>query len=218
MSRRKQSKRFIIRPRFFVILAVILGLILGAAVYFAWQEGQKQESSGDISEQGFRIMMSARAYISNDGLRYDDAYFAGGYPPDEIGVCTDVVWKGLNGAGISIKNLMDADISAHFGAYDDLISVADPNIDFRLVPQMERYLERRAISLDTDVDNYFAWQAGDIVTFESSHVAIVSSLRNVWGRPYIIQHGKDPAAEEDRIYASDGMKISGHFRMPEVIL
>lgn len=218
MSRRKQSKRFIIRPRFFVILAVILGLILSAAVYFAGQEGQKQESSGDISEQGFRIMMSARAYISNDELRYDDAYFAGGYPPDEIGVCTDVVWKGLNGAGISIKKLMDADISAHFGAYDDLISVADPNIDFRLVPQMERYLERRAISLDTDVDNYFAWQAGDIVTFESSHVAIVSSLRNVWGRPYIIQHGKDPAAEEDRIYASDGMKISGHFRMPEVIL
>ena len=26
--------------------------------------------------------------------------------------------------------------------------------------------------LDTDVDNYFAWQAGDIVTFESSHVAL----------------------------------------------
>ena len=218
MSRRKQSKRFIIRPRFFVILAVVLGLILGAVVYFAGQGGQKQETSGDISEQGFRIMMSARAYISNDELRYDDAYFAGGYPPDEIGVCTDVVWKGLNGAGISIKNLMDADISAHFGAYGDLISAADPNIDFRLVPQMERYLERRAISLDTDVDNYFVWQAGDIVTFESSHVAIVSSLRNVWGRPYIIQHGKDPAAEEDRIYASDGMKISGHFRMPEVIL
>lgn len=218
MSRRKHVKKIIIRPRFFVILAVILGLVLGAAVYFAGQGQQKQKASGDMTEQGFRIMMSARAYISNDKLRYDDAYFAGGYPPDDIGVCTDVVWKGLNGAGISIKNLMDADISAHFSAYDDLISVADPNIDFRLVPQMERYLERRAISLDTDVDNYFAWQAGDIVTFESSHVAIVSSLRNVWGRPYIIQHGKDPAAEEDRIFASDGMKISGHFRMPEVIL
>lgn len=81
MSRRKQSKRFIIRPRFFVILAVVLGLILGAVVYFAGQGGQKQETSGDISEQGFRIMMSARAYISNDELRYDDAYFAGGYPP-----------------------------------------------------------------------------------------------------------------------------------------
>ena len=218
MSRRKHVKRIIIRPRFFVILAVILGLVLGAAVYFAGQGEQKQKAFGDMTEQGFRIMMSARAYISNDKLRYDDAYFAGGYPPDDIGVCTDVVWKGLNGAGISIKDLMDADISAHFSAYDDLISVADPNIDFRLVPQMERYLERRAISLDTDVDNYFAWQAGDIVTFESSHVAIVSSLRNVWGRPYIIQHGKDPAAEEDRIFASDGMKISGHFRMPEVIL
>ena len=70
--------------------------------------------------------------------------------------------------------------------------------------------------MTTDINNLLAWQPGDIVTFESSHVAIVSSIRNIWGRPYIIQHGKDPAAEEDRIYASDGMEISGHYRWPLV--
>lgn len=59
-----------------------------------------------------------------------------------------------------------------------------------------------------------AWQPGDLVTFESSHIAVVSNLRNIWGRPYIIQHGKDPAAEEDRLVASDGMEISGHYRWP----
>ena len=81
---------------------------------------------------------------------------------------------------------------------------------------MEVFFQRNAEVLTTDINNLLAWQPGDIVTFESSHVAIVSSIRNIWGRPYIIQHGKDPAAEEDRIYASDGMEISGHYRWPLV--
>ena len=66
----------------------------------------------------------------------------------------------------------------------------------------------------SDPDAVLAWQPGDLVTFESSHIAVVSNLRNIWGRPYIIQHGKDPAAEEDRLVASDGMEISGHYRWP----
>lgn len=214
----RTRKKYKMKPRFFIVVAVILCLLLAGVVLLlrGCSGGDDNQMQIDILRtqqlQGKKMMTAARIYISNKDLHYDDGYYAGGYPPDDVGVCTDVVWKAMEAAGVNIKDLVSEDISEHFKAYDDLISVQDPNIDFRLVPQLERFLERNAIVLTTDVDDVLAWQPGDIVTFESSHVAVVSRLYNVWGRPYIIQHGKDPAAEEDRIFASDGMKISGHFR------
>ncbi len=214
----RHKKKYRMKPRFFVILAVLVGLIAGGVLYFNFYSDSKAENEEKSAqlEQGWQIMLASRIYICNKDLRYDDQYYAGGYPPDDIGVCTDVVWKGFRGIGVNLKNLVDKDIAENIEAYSDVISVPDPNIDFRLVPRLEVFFQRNAENLTTDVDNLLAWQPGDIVTFESSHVAIVSSIRNIWGRPYIIQHGKDPAAEEDRIYASDGMEISGHFRWPLV--
>lgn len=214
----RHKKKYRMKPRFFVILAVLVGLIAGGILYFNFYSDSKAENEEKSAqlEQGYQIMLASRIYICNKDLRYDDQYYAGGYPPDDIGVCTDVVWKGFRGIGVNLKNLVDKDIAENIEAYSDVISVPDPNIDFRLVPRLEVFFQRNAENLTTDVDNLLAWHPGDIVTFESSHVAIVSSIRNIWGRPYIIQHGKDPAAEEDRIFASDGMEISGHFRWPLV--
>ncbi|SCJ96175.1 Uncharacterized protein conserved in bacteria [uncultured Eubacterium sp.] len=214
----RHKKKYKIKPRFFVILAVLVGLIAGGILYFNFHSDSKAENDEKSAQldQGYQIMLASRMYICNKDLRYDDQYYAGGYPPEDIGVCTDVVWKGFRGIGVNLKNMVDKDIAENIEAYSDVISVPDPNIDFRLVPRLEVFFQRNAEVLTTDVDNLLAWQPGDIVTFESSHVAIVSSIRNIWGRPYIIQHGKDPAAEEDRIFASDGMEISGHFRWPLV--
>lgn len=202
-----------------MIILLLICLILGI---FGWmfirsmEDGRAEQKEALRAEylQGWQIMMASKAYIMNPDLRYDGAYIAGGYPPDDIGVCTDVVWKGFMGAGINLKDLVDKDIEENFDAYKHVISTPDPNIDFRLVPRLEVFFERNAEVLTTDLSNIIAWQPGDIVIFESSHVAIVSNVRNLWGMPYIIQHGKDPAGEEDRIFASDGMKISGHYRWP----
>ncbi len=211
-------KRYKVKPRFFIVIAVILCLLAAGAVLLLRGCGSQDTDSMEIDLlrtqriQGEKMASAARRYISNKDLHYDGRYIEGGYPPDDIGVCTDVVWKAMEAVGVNVKDLVEEDIRENFEAYDDIISVQDPDIDFRLVPQLERFFERNAVVLTTDVDDILAWQPGDIVTFESSHVAVVSPLRNIWGRPYIIQHGKDPAGEEDRIYASDGMKISGHFR------
>ena len=194
-----------------ILLVAISGFLFTLNLLLPEQEDEKQESSSQYM-QGWMMAMSARAYISNDNLRYVEDYFDGGYPDDDAGVCTDVVWKAFAGVGVTLKDLVDLDIAEHPEAYADVITVADPNIDFRRVPVLEVFFARNAESLTTDYDNILAWMPGDIVTFESSHVAIVSNLRNIWGRPYIIQHGKDPAAEEDRIFATDGMEISGHYR------
>ena len=213
-----RRKRYRIKPRFFLILSLLLCLLIGSTVFaFLRSDGKGEENGDSLREQylqGFSIMMAAKVYISNENLRYDDSYFAGGYPPDDIGVCTDVVWKGLAGIDVSLKDLVDADIAENPQAYSQVVSVPDPNIDFRLVPVLEVFFQRNAQVLTTDPDAVLAWQPGDLVTFESSHIAVVSNLRNIWGRPYIIQHGKDPAAEEDRLVASDGMEISGHYRWP----
>ena len=207
-----------LKPRFFLIISLLLCLLIGSTVFaFLRSDGKGEENGDSLREQylqGFSIMMAAKVYISNENLRYDDSYFAGGYPPDDIGVCTDVVWKGLAGIDVSLKDLVDADIAENPQAYSQVVSVPDPNIDFRLVPVLEVFFQRNAQVLTTDPDAVLAWQPGDLVTFESSHIAVVSNLRNIWGRPYIIQHGKDPAAEEDRLVASDGMEISGHYRWP----
>lgn len=215
----KKRKKYRIKPRFYVFITIVAALLVGMMVMcvscISHIVGNNHLKDAEAqAKQGWMMTMSARAYISNDNLRYDDAYFDGGYPDENIGVCTDVVWNAFDGVEITLKNLVDWDIERNFNAYQEVISVADPNINFRQVPVLEVFFRRQAEVLTTDIDDIFAWMPGDIVTFESSHVAIVSNMRNIWGRPYIIQHGEDPAEEEDRIFASDGMAISGHYRWP----
>lgn len=209
----KMMKRCIIKLCFGSMLTItMVGVCFSADTIEAEAAEFLQNEDVFSYEQGQQIAMAARAYISNANLQYDEAYVAGGYPEENRGVCTDVIWNAFGAIGVSIKYLVDKDIRMNPEAYESVVAVADPNIDFRRVSVLEVFFERNAISLTTDLEETWAWMPGDIVTFESSHIAIVSDLRNVWGRPYIIQHGKDPAAEEDRIWASDGMEISGHYR------
>lgn len=210
-----RRRKYRVKARFYVFVALAFAFVSGIAAYVLLPQDQNDFEPSEQVEQGFKITMAARAYISNENLRYEDTYFGGGYPPDDIGVCTDVVWKAFQGIDVSIKDLVDADTYYYANEYLEIRDVRDTNIDFRLVPQLERFFERNSEVLSCDVNNLLAWQAGDIVTFESSHVAIVSPFRNLWGRNYVIQHGKDPAAEEDRLFAADGMKVSGHFRWNE---
>ena len=55
------------------------------------------------------IVNAAREEVENR-TRYKSAYYEDGYPPDSEGVCTDVIWRGLAGAGINLKDLIDQDI------------------------------------------------------------------------------------------------------------
>lgn len=191
-------------------ICIFIGLICLVGVFLLGRENQEKGQAF----QGWKMAMKARAYISNEALHYSGRYYEGGYPEENVGVCTDVVWNAFFGADIDLKKLVDADIARNPIAYEAVVTKPDPNIDFRRVRVLEVFFQRNAESLTTDYNDIFAWMPGDIVTFESKHIAIVSGLRNIWGRPYIIQHGRDPAAEEDRIFASDGMEISGHYRWP----
>lgn len=164
------------------------------------------DADGDGIDDYKDMMLGARAFVETKP-KYDGSYFAGGYPPEGIGVCTDVIWQGFLAAGYTLKDLVDLDIAANREAYPE-IDTPDPNIDFRRVKNLRIFFDRNAESLTLDPDEIGEWQPGDIVVYPK-HIAIVSDKRNKKGQPYIIHHGGQPVLEED---ALTRMKIVGHYR------
>jgi len=141
--------------------------------------------------------------------RYVDQYIAGGYPDDNEGVCTDVIWRAFKQAGYNLKAMVDLDIANHPHDYPH-IEIADPNIDFRRVPNLHIFFSKYAQTLTLDKDEIDQWQPGDIVVFNNDdHIGIVSDKRTPNGITYILHHGGQPRREEN--YLEMGT-IIGHFR------
>jgi hypothetical protein len=154
------------------------------------------------------IMLGAR----KDAIKhpkYKSAYYAGGYPPETEGVCTDVVWRAFRNAGYSLRDMLDLDIRENTDIYLRDGEIPDSNIDFRRVPNLKLYFERKATSLTLDTSNIAQFQPGDIVTYGTGHIAMISDRRNKEGVPYIIHNTGQQNREEDGLNRSE---ISGHFR------
>lgn len=166
------------------------------------------DQDGDGLDDQSDILASAWAYLDTQP-QYKSIYYAGGYPDDEHGVCTDVVAFALKGAGYDLMELVDADIRVNPSFYD--VKIPDKNIDFRRVKNLEVWFRRHAQSLTTDVGQIEEWQGGDIVIFPD-HIGVVSDKRNRDGIPFLIHHYSPVQAsyEED---ALENYKIIGHYRM-----
>lgn len=153
--------------------------------------------------------------------RYRDAYYAGGYPPENEGVCTDVIWRALHHAGYDLKAMIDEDIRQNTSLYPRVDEGRDANIDFRRVQNLKVFFQRHGQELTTevianDVDNLSQWQPGDIVTFAlpHEHIAIISDRRRPDGIPFILHNGGPVASEEDRLLSWPS-PITGHYRFPK---
>lgn len=166
------------------------------------------DKDGDGMDDQVDILEGAIAYV-NTHPKYKSAYYAGGYPNDGYGVCTDVVAYALKAAGYDLMELLSADIAMHADMYD--IEVADKNIDFRRVKNLYVFFNLNAECLTTDIKDIKSWQGGDIVIFKN-HIAIVSDRRNLDGVPYVIHHANpfQKSYEEDILEKHDD--IRGHYR------
>ncbi|GKX30572.1 DUF1287 domain-containing protein [Vallitalea longa] len=170
---------------------------------------------GDGIDDQADIIQGARLEIRNH-TRYKSNYYAGGYPPEDEGVCTDVIWRALKNAGYSLKDNMDKDIESNLEDYPR-IDKRDANIDFRRVQNQYAFLKKYMIDLTTEIipndkDNLVNWQGGDIVVL-TNHIAIVSDKRRKDGVPYIIHNSYNYPKEQDKLlewYNND--IIIGHFR------
>lgn len=140
---------------------------------------------------------------------YDGKYWAEGYPPENIGVCTDVVWRSFRYAGYSLRDMIDKDIKARSEAYS-LAQKPDSNIDFRRVGNLHAFFAEYAIELTIDGTKIDQWQPGDIVVFDQDkHIGILSDKRNRDGKPYVIHNGGQPNREEDYLKNHD---VTAHYR------
>jgi len=210
-----------------VIFIIIYFIILG---YFVYQNNKITYTAEDF---GIETVVSKIDY-DNDGIddytdilqgakieaknkpTYKSAYYNGGYPPDNEGVCTDVIWRALKNAGYLLKDMVDKDIKENTDKYPRVAGKPDPNIDFRRVPNLKVYFERNHIVLTTDLSKIEQWQPGDIVVFGSKHIGIISDKRNEKGIPYLIHNGGQPIREEDFLETYDKYEpISGHYRLKE---
>ncbi len=204
----------------FLILLIVIALValkyfgmLPEKTYTAEEFNiQTKYSIVDFDEDGIDdytdIMLGARLDAKNHP-EYDGAYVEGGYPSDDIGVCSDVVWRAFKNAGYCLKDMVDLDIQRCLEDYPR-VDKPDPNIDFRRVKNLRVFFQKYAISLTTDITQISEWQPGDIVIFEADkHIGIVSDKRNKSGHPYIIHNGGQPNREEDYLYRSN---VTGHYR------
>lgn len=177
----------------------------------------KNDKNNNGVADAIDIVNSSRKEALNK-TQYKDAYYTGGYPPENEGVCTDVVWRGFKGMGVDFKALVDKDIKGNSGAYPRVLGKPDPNIDFRRVRNLDVFFNRNAVSVTKelipfDVKNLEEWQPGDIVIIMEpfEHIAIVSDKRAKNGVPYVI-HNTSPHAVENESLAYWGPYIYGHYR------
>ncbi len=152
--------------------------------------------------------------VAEENPKYISKYYAGGYPPDGEGVCTDVIWKALKEAGYNLKDMMSYDIKETYkdGTYN--ISIIDNNIDFRRVGNQDKFFSRYLEDLDYDYTNLKEFQPGDIVVFNyGEHIAMISDKVSVKGIPYLIQNSDEEQTEkEEDVLETTDMYITSHYR------
>lgn len=166
------------------------------------------------------IVQGARKDAANKP-KYKSVYYEGGYPPDNQGVCSDVVWRALKNAGYNLKDMIDKDIRENIEDYPRVGESPDPNIDFRRVKNLNvffsKYADHLTLELKSgDVENLKEWQGGDIVIFKAKydHIVIVSDKRKINGVPYII-HNSGPYTKEKGDLEWWMPYIVGHYRFPK---
>jgi len=217
-----KKRRYRPKKRFFVTILIFLLVTAGVLYYtgrlpYVWYgparfgiETVKSavDYDGDGVDDYRDIMLGAREDARNHPA-YDDRYWDTGYPPEDIGVCADVIWRAFKNAGYDLRDMMDADIAARLEAYPR-VTQRDNNIDFRRVKNLRVFFDTYAVSLTLDPDEIGAWQPGDIVIWgEDTHIGVVSDRRNSQGQAFVIHNSGQPIREEDALTHGE---ITGHYR------
>lgn len=132
-------------------------------------------------QPGSKLAAAALNYAASD-VQFDPAYYKLTYPGGDLppgrGAAADVLVRCLRKMGIDLQKQVHQDMSSHFRQYPQLWKALgpDPNIDHRRVPNLQRFLERKAQSVPVST-NPADYQIGDIVIWSLAnaepHIGII---------------------------------------------
>lgn len=193
-------------------LIVELGLIKEIEYSASQLQIEEITSPVDFDQDGiddFHDFVLGAKKDADNHPRYDGSYVDGGYPSDEVGVCTDVIWRAFKEAGYNLKEMVDLDISLFPQDYPN-VTIPDPNIDFRRVSNLHVFFEKYGQELPLDLDDVTQWQPGDIVIFKGDkHIGLVSDKRTKEGVPFIYHNAGQVNRHENYLKRA---KVIGHYR------
>ncbi len=202
-----------------VVLGFLVKKILNPKVYdnqhFNYSTVKSNVDFNDNGIDDYTDFLNGALKDARNRPKYDGSYVSenNGYPPEDRGVCSDLVWRAFLEAGYSLRDMVNLDIKDNFHSYAGTIKKPDPHIDFRRVRNLKIFFDRHAVKLGLIPNNNpEIWQAGDIVIFGSdyNHIGILSNKRNASGIPYLLHNAGQRHREEDALL-SFGV-ITGHYR------
>lgn len=121
------------------------------------------------------------------------------FPPENTGVCTDVIWRAYRDIWKDFKKILWEHHDKFPRLYQDF---GDNNINFRRVKNIDTFYKNTAKVLTNemipnDTVNLSEWQTGDIVIFQALppknlwHIGIIADSRRDDGVPFMIDnHGQ----------------------------
>jgi uncharacterized protein YijF (DUF1287 family) len=230
------------RPNFFGGWVVLL--IAAGAAYFFGKDLLPLVRAQQVTPSSERadVLISALQPSANPGDRlaaaalqrtqaqiaYEDAYYAIPFPngdiPSDKGRAEDLLVRSYRSLGVDLQKLVNEDMTEHFSEYPQIFGrkSADPNIDHRLTPNLQRFLRRMGSELSMTDDsgqkipsrNTEDYLSGDVVAWRlpggRSHIGIVvPGPGDRRDEPWVV-HNKDAGPVwENCLFDS---KITGHYR------
>jgi len=202
---------FVLFTFLFINILKYFGIIQGKKFLLSDFDINTIKSDVDYNNNGiddYTDMLNGAKKDAKNKPKYKSEYYSGGYPPDNIGVCTDVIWRAFKEAGYSLKDMVDNDIKNNKEDYN--ITTIDNNIDFRRVVNLRVFFDKYATILTNDINDIDEWMPGDIVIFgNNKHIGIVSDYRNKDGIAYIIHNGGQINRDENYLVRA---KVTKHYR------
>ncbi len=186
------------------------------------EEASLQASLLDLKrDPASRLAAAALVYAASD-IQHDPAYYKLTYPggdlPSGRGMAADVLIRCLRKLGIDLQKQVHLDMQANFRQYPQLWNALGPdtNIDHRRVPNLQRFLERKAKALPVS-NNPADYQPGDIVFWSlanaEQHLGIVVPGPGKRAtEPWVVHHLDGKARWEPVLF--DFSKIEARFRYP----
>jgi uncharacterized protein YijF (DUF1287 family) len=172
---------------------------------------------------GFGHQLAAVALErTHQEVTYDPAYYKISYPggdvPQSKGANTDVIIRSYRALGIDLQQLVHEDMKALFHLYPQIwnASEADPNIDHRRVPNLQRFFSRFGTEIEVNEEGVkiqdFNW--GDIVVWRlpdgATHLGIVVPGPGKRREEMWIVHNKSEGPKWEDVLLE--YQVIGHYR------